>query len=138
MNKRVAEKIRKDQRTSMGLVVLGVALFIGGFFLPAGRSGLWGMALGLTITGVGTYLTYQKAKNAPDMQENILMEIDERNQSINVQAAAKAFWLSFYWLAFAGLCAAFQWIPAQTLLIASLFVMLTFYISISIYYHRVK
>ena len=138
MNKRVAAKIRKDQRISMVLTVLGIVLLIAGFVLPEGRFAFWGMALGLMITGAGTFLIYGKAKSSPDMQDKILMEIDERNQSLNTQAAAKAFWITYYWIVFAGLCAAFQWISAQTLLIATLFVMLAIYITISIYYHRVN
>ncbi len=138
MNRRVAAKIRKDQQISMILTVLGIVLLFAGLVLPEVRFAFWGMAMGLMITGVGTFLIYRKAKASPDMQDKILMEIDERNQSLNTKAAAKAFWITYYWIAFAGLCAAFQWIPAQALLVASLFVMLTIYISVSIYYHRVK
>lgn len=138
MNKKVAAKIRKDQFQSKILVILGAAAFISGWVIPDGKSMLWGAALGLTIAGIGTLMIYKRAEKSPAMQENIILELDERNLSLNMQAAAKAFWLSFYWIAIAGLCATFQWLSAYTLLIASLFVMPGIYISVAVYYHKVK
>lgn len=138
MNKKVAAKIRKDQFQSRILVILGLAAFLAGGVIPEAKSMLWGAALGLTIAGIGTLLIYKQAEKSPAMQANIILELDERNQSLNTQAAARAFWLSFYWIAIASMCATFQWVSANTLLIASLFVMPGIYFFAAVYYHQVK
>lgn len=138
MNKKVASKIRKDQFQSRILVILGLVVFLAGWVIPDAKSMLWGAALGLIIAGIGTLLIYEKAKELPAMQANMILELDERNQSLNTQAAAKVFWLRFYWIGIAGMCAIFQWASAYTLLIASLFVMLGIYLFVAVYYHQVK
>jgi|GEM_PF-3389293 len=137
MNKRVAKKIQRDERQSRILLVVGIAAFLVGILLPETRSLLWGLALGLCVASAGTLVIYRKAKQSPAMQENIILELDERNQSLNTKAAAKAFWLAFYWIGFATLCAAFEWVPAYTLLIASLFVMPGIYFSLAVFYHKI-
>lgn len=138
MNKKVAAKIHKERIQSRILVMLGLAAFLVGGIIPDGKNILWGAALGLIIAGIGTLVIYKQAEKSPEMQGKIILELDERNQSLNTQAAAKAFWLSFYWIAIAGLFASFQWVSAYTLLIASLFVMPGIYVLVAVHYHKVK
>lgn len=137
MNKHVAKKIQSDERKSKGLLIVGIAALVAGFFISEAQSLLWGLGLGLSIAGAGTLLVYKKAKQSPAMQENIILELDERNQSLNTRAAAKAFWLVYYWIGFATLCSTFDWISAHTLLIATLFVMPGIYFFIAVVYHKI-
>lgn len=137
MNKRVARKIQRDERQSKLLLAVGLAAFAAGFVIPEAKSLLWGLALGLSITGAGNLVVYRKAKESPAMQENIILELDERNQSLNMQAAAKAFWISFYWIAVCVVCAAFQWVSAYSLLLITLFVMPGIYFFLVVVYHKI-
>lgn len=137
MNKRVAKKIQRDEQQSKLILLVGLAAFAAGFVIPEAKSLLWGLALGLSIIGAGNLIVYRKAKKSPSMQENIILELDERNQNLNMKAAAKAFWISFYWVAIALVCAAFQWASAYSLLIVTLFVMPGIYFFLAVIYHKI-
>jgi len=133
----VKQKIDKDKRIFMIMVLIGLVALLVGFVLHIEKDIMIGISCGFIPTGIGGWLIYSRAPKSQQMIRNIESEIDERNQFISYRAGYTSFWVVYWYLALVTTFSKFLAVPLSTVGIFSLIFMgVVFFFFRFIYSHQ--
>lgn len=91
-------EINKEIRKYLAMTGIGIVAFIIGNLFNIQTHILNGVAIGFIPTGLGMALVYHYTKKNPKLQQNFVLEREERNLFINNKTGYIAFWIVFWYI----------------------------------------